>query len=87
MIHWTLSIFYVIFKIKSYMLNIIQIILAIPLITAILIQSKGSGLSGIFGGEGNVYLTKRGAEKTLFIFTIINAIAFFVVNLLNIIFF
>jgi len=67
------------------MLNILQIVLAIPLVTAILLQSKGAGLSGVFGGEGNVYLTKRGAEKTLLLFTIFNAILFFGVALLNVI--
>jgi preprotein translocase subunit SecG len=65
------------------MLNIIQIILSIPLIGAILLQAKGSGLGSIFGGEGNVYRTKRGAEKTLFIFTILNSICLFAVALLN----
>ena len=67
------------------MLNSVQIILAIPLIGAILLQSKGTGLSGVFGGEGNVYRTKRGAEKTLFTFTIVNAVLFFGVALLNVI--
>jgi preprotein translocase subunit SecG len=66
------------------MINLIQIILTIPLIIAILLQSKGSGLSGIFGGEGNVFRTKRGAEQTLFIFTIINGVLFFSVALLNV---
>ena len=66
------------------MMNIIQIILSVPLVIAILLQSKGSGLSGIFGGEGNVFRTKRGAEKTLFIFTIVNAVLFFSIALLNV---
>lgn len=68
------------------MLNIIQIILAVPLIIAILLQGKGTGLSAIFGGEGNVYRTRRGAEKTLFLFTIVNSVLFFAVSLINIIF-
>jgi preprotein translocase subunit SecG len=67
------------------MLTIIQLIVAIPLIAAILVQSKGAGLSGVFGGEGNVYRTRRGAEKTLFIFTIVIAVVFFSVAILNVI--
>ncbi|MFH1713355.1 MAG: preprotein translocase subunit SecG [Candidatus Jacksonbacteria bacterium] len=67
------------------MLNIIQIIIGLTLITAILLQAKGAGLSGIFGGEGNVYRTRRGAEKTLFLFTIINSVLFFTVALFNVI--
>ncbi len=59
-------------------LAIAQIVLAVLLVTAILLQSKGTGLGGVFGGgEGNVYRTKRGAEKVLFIGTIVFAILFF----------
>lgn len=60
---------------KTY-LSIAQIITAILLMVVILLQSKGAGLSGVFGGEGNVYQTKRGAEKFLFTSTIILAIIF-----------
>ncbi len=52
-------------------LPFIQIGVSILLIAAILLQQRGSGLSGVFGGEGNVYRTKRGFERTLFISTII----------------
>ena len=59
-------------------LNIIQISLVVLLSAAILLQSKGTGLGGVFGGgEGNVYRTKRGAEKVLFVGTIVIAILFF----------
>ena len=65
------------------MLNYLQIILAITLTTAILMQAKGAGLSGVFGGAGNVYRSKRGAERTLFIFTVINAVLFFLIAIIN----
>lgn len=58
-------------------LQIIQIFSAIILIVSVLLQQKGSGLSGIFGGEGSSYRTKRGAERFLFWVTIIMAIFFF----------
>ena len=65
--------------------HIVQIILAIPLIFAILLQARGAGLSSIFGGEGNVFHTRRGIEKSLFIATIINAVLFFSLALVTVI--
>lgn len=61
----------------------VQIGLSVILILLVLIQSKGSGLSGVFGGEGNVYSTKRGAEKIIFTATIVVVILFFGVAFLN----
>lgn len=65
--------------------QIAELIVALLLILAILLQQRGAGLGGIFGGEGNVYRTKRGLEKGLYIGTIILVILFFglaIVNLL-----
>lgn len=67
------------------LLKITQVIIAILLMITILMQNRGSGLSGIFGGGGNVYRTKRGIEKTLFISTIILAILFFAASLANVV--
>lgn len=67
----------------SRLLPAIQIGLSVVLVLLILLQSKGSGLSGVFGGEGNVYRTKRGAEKVIFIATIVVAILFFGIAFLN----
>jgi len=58
-------------------LTIVQVILAVILSIVILIQQQGVGLGGAFGGEGNVYRSRRGIEKFLFYATIILAIAFF----------
>ena len=63
--------------------GIIEIIISIFLIITILLQARGSGLGAAFGGEGNVYRTKRGIEKTLFILSIIFGALFFVVGLAN----
>lgn len=62
---------------------IVQVVLAVILIGLILVQAKGAGLSGVFGGEGNIYRTKRGAEKVIFITTIVLAVLFFVVAIFN----
>ena len=57
-------------------LLIIQLIVAVLLIGAIMLQSRGTGLGAAFGGEGNVYRTKRGLEKSLFRATIALATLF-----------
>lgn len=49
---------------------------AILMTLGILMQQRGSGLSGTFGGTGNVYTSKRGAEKIIFLFTIVMAVVF-----------
>jgi protein translocase SecG subunit len=53
-----------------------QIASSVLLIILILLQARGVGLGSTFGGEGNFYFTKRGAEKSIFILTIISAVAF-----------
>lgn len=65
-------------------ITIVQTILAILLIAAILIQQRGSGLSGVFGGDSSAYSTRRGAEKIIFIATIVTAVLFFGVSLVRI---
>lgn len=60
---------------KTY-LTIAQIAVSLVLVIAILLQSRGTGLGSAFGGEGNVYRTKRGVEKILFRSTIFFAVAF-----------
>lgn len=57
-------------------LTIVLIIDAALLMTAVLLQQKGSGLSGVFGGSSASYLTRRGAEKFLTFFTILAAAVF-----------
>ena len=57
-------------------LSYFQIGVAVFLGAAILLQQKGQGLSGAFGGEGGFYRTKRGIEKTLLIATIVLAALF-----------
>ena len=66
-------------------LKIAQIIIAVLLMLSILIQSRGTGLSGIFGGEGNVYRARRGFEKNIFVATIVLAVSFLAISLLSVI--
>ncbi|MBI2454358.1 MAG: preprotein translocase subunit SecG [Parcubacteria group bacterium] len=67
------------------LINIIQVVLGILLGTVILLQQQGGGLSGAFGGEGEFHHTKRGAEKFLFVSTIVLAVLFFSAAIANII--
>lgn len=55
-------------------ITIAQTVLGALLIIAILLQQRGSGLSGTFGGQDANYSTRRGAEKIIFTATIILAI-------------
>ena len=67
-------------------IDIIQIISAIALIIVIILQNRGTGLGAAFGGEGNVYRTRRSFEKILFQATIVIAIVFFVTAFVNILY-
>lgn len=67
-------------------LQIVQIIISICLMAAILLQVKGQGLGGIFGGrDSGIYKTRRGAERTLFNLTIILVVLFFLFALASVI--
>jgi preprotein translocase subunit SecG len=61
--------------------NIAQIIIAIVLIIAVLLQVRGGGLGGIFGTQTGMYRTKRGVEKTLFRFTIVMVVLFIIISI------
>ncbi len=63
---------------------IIQIVLSVLLVAAILLQQRGSGLGAAFGGEGNVFRTKRGVEKGLFYVSIGLSVLFFATAILNV---
>jgi len=65
-------------------LNILQLVFGVLLVIFILMQQRGAGLGGVFGGDGGVYRTKRGAEKVIFIGTIVLACLFLAITLLNV---
>jgi preprotein translocase subunit SecG len=48
-----------------------QILLSIALIASILMQARGTGLSGTFGGDSAVYRSRRGVERRLWQFTVL----------------
>ncbi len=57
-----------------------ELILAVSLIVLILMQSRGTSLGSVFGQEGSVFHTRRGAERILFNVSIGVALAFLVVS-------
>ncbi|KPJ70797.1 preprotein translocase subunit SecG [Microgenomates bacterium DG_75] len=63
---------------------IFQLVIAIGLIVAILLQARGTGLGNIFGGGGESYRSKRGVEKILFLATIGLAAGFLLISILNV---
>lgn len=75
-------------KMITSILPYIQIVLAVILVAAILLQRTGAQIGGAFGGGDNfssAFHTRRGFEKTLFIITILVAILFVISSLLTLI--
>jgi preprotein translocase subunit SecG len=60
-----------VFQLVNPILAIGQILLSVALIAAILLQARGTGLSGTFGGDSAVYRSRRGIERRLWQFTIV----------------
>lgn len=67
-------------------LDILLLVLSALLCGAILLQARGTDAGLAFGGDGSMYRTRRGIEKTLHIGTIILAVVFFTTALLNMLF-
>ncbi len=61
----------------SEILNVIQILVALTVIAAVILQAKGAGLGNIFGDSGgDSYRTRRGIERSLFRGTIVLMLVF-----------
>lgn len=65
-------------------LLIVQGVVAILLTLSILLQNRGSGLGSAFGGDFGGYYTKRGLEKFFIYGTVLLAVAFFVLGMINV---
>ena len=64
--------------------TILQVMLSILLIALILLQSSKGGLGGGLGG-GELYRTKRGAEKIVFSSTIGVAVLFLIISIISVV--
>lgn len=67
-------------------LDILQLIFALLLIGAVLIQSKNANLGSVFGGNDNVQTARRGVERKIHITTIVIAVIFFAISLANVLY-
>lgn len=63
---------------------IVQIAVSAIVIILVLVQNKGTGLSGVFGGDSAVFTQRRGAERNIFIATIVFAILFLATAMISI---
>lgn len=66
----------------SIFLLIAEILIGILLVTTILLQMQGSGLSSSFGGGGSFYRSKRSIEKLLIVATGVLAFLFAIFSVL-----
>lgn len=60
---------------------IAQVIVSVGLVATILLQQKGSGVGGVFGGESTAYRSKRGVEKMLHYSSIVFAVLLGLISL------
>lgn len=67
------------------MLIIGQIVISIILIGLVLLQERSGGLGALFGGGGGAtpYQTRRGLEKFIFSATIVAAVVFAALAIIN----
>lgn len=64
-------------------LSFLQVLVPLLLIIFVTAQSRGAGLSEVFGGDGAFHSARRGPEKVIFRLTVVFATLFFVVTLLS----
>jgi len=67
-------------------LPLIKIILAVLLIVFILLQQRGTALGSAFGQEGGFYATRRGIQQKIFWATIVCAVLFIALAIVNLLF-
>lgn len=70
----------------SFYLSWALIVISFVLIGLVLLQARGGGLGSMFGGDGGVYKTRRGMEKTVYNTTIVFAALFLIVSMLTVLF-
>ncbi|MCL4360700.1 preprotein translocase subunit SecG [Patescibacteria group bacterium] len=61
---------------------VIHLIVSVALVGLILMQSTKGGLGSAFGG-GEVYRTRRGAERIVFLATVVVSVLFLLSSMVN----
>ncbi len=64
--------------------SIALIIISFVVIGLVMLQTRGSGLGSMFGGDSGIYRTRRGMEKTLYNMTVVFAALFLIISLLTV---
>lgn len=57
-------------------LEVVIFVSAVLTILLILLQQRGASLGAGFGSSGELYTTRRGLEKSLFVTTIVSSVVF-----------
>lgn len=65
------------------LLKVAQILIALAVGAAVLMQARGTGLGATFGGESTAYRSRRGIERVLFRLTIVLAAVFVIISLVG----
>ncbi len=65
------------------LLQVAQMVIAVAVATAILLQARGTGLGATFGGESTAYRSRRGLERTLFRLTIVLIFVFVIISIVG----
>ena len=63
-------------------IQIVHVLVAIGLIALVLLQTSKGGLGSAFGG-GEVYRTRRGAERVVFMGTIVLSVLFLITSVIT----
>ena len=67
-----------------FAMDLAQVLLALTLIVLVLLQGKGNSASAFFNREAaTTYRTRRGVERTLLQATIVVAVVFCLLSLIN----
>lgn len=66
-------------------LRMALILISTVLTILIMLQAKGGGVNAMMGGEGGIYRTRRGLERSLFNFTIILSGLYLFISFLTVI--
>jgi protein translocase SecG subunit len=62
-----------------------QLVVAVLLIAAVLLQQRGQALGATFGQEGGFYATRRGLQKKLFWLTCVLGSLFIILSIVNLV--
>ena len=68
---------------NQFNLAIAQLVIGVVLIILVLLQQRGGGMGVLGGASSQFYGTRRGLEKTIFIFTVVLGILFIALSIIS----